>query len=70
MADNESKKSPTQMIPVVDLIDQYNVRRRLKGEETLALTYHVGEDFKHVSIESGIRHVNEALEMGAAVVTS
>lgn len=64
VADQERLKAPTEFIPVFELIHQYNQRRRNLGEPELALTYHVGEDFKHVSMESGIRHVAEAVEMG------
>jgi len=66
VADNEALKSPTQMMPVLELIEQYNAQRLLRNEKTLALTYHVGEDFRDVTLESGIRHADEVVEMGAA----
>ncbi|MBF0483191.1 MAG: phosphotransferase [Candidatus Omnitrophica bacterium] len=64
VAGEESLKSPTELIPVFDLIDQYNHQRQLKQEEVLAITYHVGEDFKHVSVESSIRNADEVIELG------
>jgi adenosine deaminase len=66
VADNEGLKTPTQMLPVVDLIHEYNAKTGLEKGQPLALTYHVGEDFKHVSLESAVRHVDEVLDMGAA----
>ncbi len=63
-ANKESDKAPTEFIPVIEEINKYNDRRVQEGQPKLGLTYHVGEDFSDTTVESGIRHVNEVLEMG------
>ncbi len=63
-ANLESKKAPTEFIPVMQKIGAYNEQAGMQGHARLGLTYHVGEDFGDTSLESGIRHVQEVLEMG------
>ncbi len=64
VANAEQLKVPPHFVDVFRQVKDYNRRRGERGEPQLGLTYHVGEDFENTSIESAIRHVDEAIELG------
>gem|GEM_PF-778940 len=64
VANAEQLKVPPHFTDVFKQVKDYNRRRGERGEPQLGLTYHVGEDFENTSVESAIRHVDEAIELG------
>lgn len=58
----EEGHPPREQRPLFDAVHDHNARH---PERALAILYHVGESFEDKSLESAVRWVHEASEMGA-----
>ena len=65
VANSEQMKIPIQFREIFEKLKEYNKALKANSEAQVGITFHAGEDFEDISIESGIRHVHEVIDLGA-----